>query len=111
MTADRVSLANVLQSLGSAEDSARQQGNNDLANRLASARRKLSEPPSDDLATLLAEAGDGLEALAEALLGTDTWIYRDTSELADELRGTAKRIDGDSTPTNASDTTTTQSDG
>lgn len=77
MTDENDELAAVLQYLEEDEKTARENGRNDLADRIAAQRRKLLEPPPTNWVQLLNEVADGLETAVEAA-GIDDVLTGDT---------------------------------
>lgn len=89
MTDESDELAAVLQYLEEDEKTALENRRKDLAERIATQRRKLLEPPPTDLVALLNDIADGLETSLEAA-GVDDILTGDTITY---IRKTAKEID------------------
>lgn len=89
MSDENDELAAVLQYLEEDEKTALESGRNDLADRIATQRRKLLEPPPADLAQLFNDIADELAASLEATGGDDIL----TGDTITYLRKTAKDLD------------------
>ena len=89
MSNEEDELAAVLQYLEEDERTALENGRNDLADRIATQRRKLLEPPPTDLVQLFNDIADGLETSLEAA-GIDDILTGDTITY---IRKAAEEID------------------
>jgi hypothetical protein len=90
MSDEKDELAAVLQYLEEDERTARENGRDDLADRIAAQRSKLAgPPPADDLAQLFNGIADGLETSLKAA-GVDDILTGDTITF---IRKTAEEID------------------
>jgi hypothetical protein len=90
MSDEKDELAAVLQYLEEDERTARENGRDDLADRIAAQRSKLAgPPPADDLAQLFNDIADGLETSLKAA-GVDDILTGDTITF---IRKTAEEID------------------
>lgn len=89
MSDENDEIAAVLQYLEEDERTARDNGQNDLADRIATHRRKLLEAPPNDLVQAFNDIADELETSLEAA-GVDDVLTGDTITY---LRKTAKEID------------------
>lgn len=87
-------LVDVLKDIHDAEQAARQQGNTELADRFATQRRKLLEPPPADVGQLLTDIAEGFELMLETSdMPEGTFDHTMTRELIDEARETAKQLE------------------
>lgn len=77
MSDEEDELAAVLQYLEEDERTARDNGRDDLADRIASQRRKLLEPPRTDLVQLFSDVADELETSLQ-VAGNDDILTGDT---------------------------------
>lgn len=89
MSDEKDELAAVLQYLEEDERTARENGRDDLADRIAAQRGKLAGPPPPDLAQLFNDIADGLETSIKAA-GVDDILTGDTITF---IRKTAEEID------------------
>ena len=89
MSNEEDELAGVLQYLEEDERTALENGRNDLADRIATQRRKLLEPRPTDLVQLFNDIADGLETSLEAA-GIDDILTGDTITY---IRKAAEEID------------------
>jgi len=89
MSNEEDELAAVLQYLEEDERTALENGRNDLADRIATQRRKLLEPRPTDLVQLFNDIADGLETSLEAA-GIDDILTGDTITY---IRKAAEEID------------------
>lgn len=89
MSDEQDELAAVLQYLEEDERTALENGRNDLADRIATQRRRLLEPPPTDLGHLFNDIADELETTCQAA-GIDDILTGDTITY---IRKTAKDLD------------------
>lgn len=89
MSNEEDELAAVVQYLEEDERTARENGRNDLADRIASERRKLLQPPLTDLSQLFNDIADALDTSLEAA-GNDDILTGDTITY---LRKAAEEMD------------------